>query len=109
MRPSEAELAGWKQHFPTYEFEQRDIALAEYESATKALEADERIFLNAANLPVVVGTALGSLALGNLDKLTAAFATALPAYATTALVLVAALAFGGLSMRYFADRRKAAC
>jgi penicillin-binding protein 1A len=57
----------------------------------------------------VVGTALGSLALGALDRLTIAFEGALPAYATTSLVLIAALAFGGLSMRYFADRRKAAC
>ena len=109
MQTPDAEPAGWKQHYPTYEFEQRDIALAEYESATKALEADERIFLNAANLSVVVGTALGSLALGTLDKLTAAFEGAIPAYATISLVLLAAISFGGLSMRYFADRRKAAC
>lgn len=57
------EQSGWKQHFPTYHFKERDVALEEYRFATKTLEAEERVFLNAANLSVVVGAALGSLAL----------------------------------------------
>lgn len=35
----------WKQHFPTYHFSERDIALEEYQVAAKALESEERVFL----------------------------------------------------------------
>ena len=55
----------WKQHFPTYHFKNRDIALEEYRLTAKALEAEERVFLNAANIAIVIGAAFGSLALGN--------------------------------------------
>jgi penicillin-binding protein 1A len=106
MTPQSEESA-WNQHFPTYQFKERDIALEEYKFATKTLEAEERVFLNAANLSVVVGAALGSLALGNLEKLVAAFAPIVPSAATLTLVLLLAYGFGVLSLRYFADRQKA--
>lgn len=107
MRPQSEEESGWRQHFPTYVFKERDVALEEYKFATKILEAEERVFLNAANLSVVVGAALGSLALGNLDRLVAAFAPIVPDAATLALVLVLAWGFSVLTLRYFADRQKA--
>lgn len=97
----------WKQHFPTYHFKNRDVALEEYIFATKTLEAKERIFLQAANLSVVVGAALGSLALGSLEKLTKSFAPVISEAAILILVLLLAVGFAMLSLRYFADRQKA--
>ena len=102
-----SEESGWKQHFPTYHFKDRDVALEEYKFATKTLEAEERVFLNAANLSVIVGAALGSLALGSLEKLTGTFAPVVPEVATLGLVLLLAGGFAVLSLRYFADRQKA--
>jgi len=107
MTPQNDEESGWKQHFPTYLFKERDVALEEYRFATKTLEAEERVFLNAANLSVVVGAALGSLALGNLEKLVSTFAPEVPSAVTLVLVLLLACGFGVLSLRYFADRQKA--
>lgn len=104
---SESDDISWKQHFPTYHFKARDVALEEYKFATKVLEAEERVFLNAANLSVIVGAALGSLALGSLDKLTVAFVPVVPEAATLLIVLVLAAGFGILSIRYFAERQKA--
>lgn len=106
MRP-ENEESGWKQHFPTYHFKDRDVALEEYKFATKTLEAEERVFLNAANFSVIVGAALGSLALGSLEKLTVAFAPIVPDVAILGLVFLLTINFAVLSLRYFADRQKA--
>jgi len=44
---------GWRQHFPTYHFDDRDIALEEYKVAAKNLESEERVFLNASNVTLV--------------------------------------------------------
>lgn len=106
MKPDNEE-SSWKQHFPTYHFKDRDIVLEEYKFATKTLEAEERVFLNAANLSVIVGAALGSLALGSLDKLVTEFAPVVPKTAVLVLVLLLAAGFGVLSLLYFADRQKA--
>jgi penicillin-binding protein 1A len=101
--------SGWKQHFPTYNFKERDVALEEYRFAIKTLEAEERVFLNAANLSVVIGAALGSLVLGTLERLATAFVPVIPYTLTLLLVLGFAVAFAVLSLRYFADRQKAVC
>lgn len=98
---------GWKQHFPTYHFKERDVVLEEYKFATKSLETEERVFLNAANLTVIVGAALGSLALGSLEQLMGSFAPVIPEVAILGLVLVLAEGFAVLSLQYFADRQKA--
>lgn len=97
----------WKQHFPTYHFKERDVALEEYKFATKILEAEERVFLNAANLSVIVGAALASFALGSLEKLVATFAPIISEIATLVLLIVLSGGFAALSLRYFADRQKA--
>lgn len=102
-----SEESGWKQHFPTYHFKDRDVAIEEYKVATKTLEAEERVFLNAANLAVVVGAALGSLALGTLDKIASAFTPVFTRTTVLLLVLSLALSFAILALRYFADRHKA--
>ncbi len=103
----QSEESGWKQHFPTYHFKDRDVALEEYKFATKTLEAEERVFLNAANLSVIVGAALGSLTLGSLEKLTGTFTPVVPEVATLGMVLILVSGFAVLSLRYFADRQKA--
>lgn len=106
MGHTKDEDASWKQHFPTCEFKDRDIALQEYELATKTLEAEERLFLNAANLSAVVGAALGTLALGSIEKLTNEFSPVLSEMTTISAMLVITLAFGALALRYFADRHR---
>ena len=102
----EREESNWKQHFPTYQFNKRDIALEEYKFAAKTLEAEERVFLNAVNISVVVGAALGSLALGTLDRLAAAFSAVIPEVATLLLLLVLTGGSTVLLLRHFADRQK---
>jgi len=44
---------GWRQHFPTYNFKNRDIAIEEYKTASQSLEAEKRIVLNATNLTLL--------------------------------------------------------
>ena len=97
----------WRQHFPTYHFEDRDVALEEYRLTAKTLEADERVFLNAANISVVIGAAFGSLALGKLKTLTSSLSPHVPELATLFVVLLVAVAAGVIFLRYFADRQKA--
>jgi penicillin-binding protein 1A len=103
----QGEEPSWKQHFPTYHFTNDEIALEEYRFATKTLEAEERVFLNAANLAIIVGAAVGSLVLGSVERLSTAFAPVLPAPATLIFVLLFTCAFSVLALRYFADRQKA--
>ncbi|MDR9497746.1 MAG: biosynthetic peptidoglycan transglycosylase [Hydrogenovibrio sp.] len=100
------EESGWKQHFPTYFFKDRDVALEEYRSATKALEAEERVFLNAANLSVVVAAALGSLVLGNIERVFNALSPAVPVVGIFAILIFLVYGFSSLTLRYFADRHK---
>lgn len=59
----------WQQHFPTYTFKNRDVALEEYKTAAKNLESEERVFLNATNIAIISATGLGSLAVVSLDNL----------------------------------------
>lgn len=100
------EDSGWRQHFPTYHFKDRDIALEEYRFATKTLEGEERVFLNAANFSVIVGAALGSLALGSLEKLTGNFVAVVPEAVILAIIILLAAGFAILSLRYLAHRHK---
>ena len=97
----------WRQHFPTYHFEDRDIALEEYRSTSKTLEAEERVFLNAANISIVVGAAFGSLALGKLKDVTSALSPQVPEQVTLAIILLVAMGAGALFLRHFANRQKA--
>lgn len=104
---SDSNNKDWKQHFPTYSFSDRDVALEEYRFATKILEAEERVFLNAVNLSVVVAAALGSLVLGTLGRVVEALSPAIPLMAVLAILVVLIYGFSTLSLRYFADRHKA--
>lgn len=99
--------AAWRQHFPTYHFEDRDVVLEEYRSTSKTLEAEERVFLNAANISIVIGAAFGSLALGKLKDVTSALSQQVPEQVTLAIILLVAMVAGVLFLRHFADRQKA--
>lgn len=98
--------AVWRQHFPTYHFADRDIALEEYRSTSKALEAEERVFLNAANISIVFGAAFGSLALGKLKDVTGALSPQVPELVTLTTIILVSMASGVLFLRHFANRQK---
>jgi penicillin-binding protein 1A len=97
----------WLQHFPTYHFKDRDIALEEYRSTSKTLEAEERVFLNAANISIIIGAAFGSLALGKLKDVTSALSPPVPEPVTLTIILLVAMISSGLFLRHFANRQKA--
>ncbi|HHX8301630.1 TPA: biosynthetic peptidoglycan transglycosylase [Vibrio diabolicus] len=97
----------WKQHFPTYHFSERDIALEEYQVAAKALESEERVFLNASNITLVASATLGSLAVSSTEKLSTKLAPVLPNYATPIVLLLVVTMFALISVKYFADRQRA--
>lgn len=98
---------GWKQHFPTYDFSERDIALAEYTVAAKALESEERVFLNASNITLVASATLGSLAISSTEKLSSTLESVLPSFAIPLVLLIVVSLFSIISIRYFADRQRA--
>ncbi|MBV1842919.1 biosynthetic peptidoglycan transglycosylase [Photobacterium ganghwense] len=97
---------GWRQHYPTYVFSDRDIALEEYKVAAKTLESEERIFLNASNITLVASAALGSLAVGSSEKLTSTLDGIIPNYAINIALLLMLFVFSFISLKYFADRQK---
>lgn len=99
--------SGWRQHYPTYAFAARDIALEEYRTAAKSLEAEERVFLNASNMAALAAAGLGSLAVGSLGRLTDLFKDAVPAPLTLFAFLTIVCGFSWVGLRYFADRQKA--
>ncbi|WP_111636939.1 biosynthetic peptidoglycan transglycosylase [Marinomonas shanghaiensis] len=98
---------GWKQHFPTYHFSERDIALEEYSVAAKALESEERVFLNASNITLVAAATLGSLAVSSTEKLSNTLDSVLPSYSIPLVLLLMVSLFSLVSIRYFADRQRA--
>ncbi|KPK95757.1 penicillin-binding protein [bacterium SM23_31] len=98
--------SGWKQHFPTYEFKKRDVAIEEYRTSAKNLESEERVFLNASNIALIVAVGLGSLAVGSLEQLTEQFGAIIPAPLTLGVLLIITAGFSLVALTYFADRQK---
>lgn len=98
---------GWKQHFPTYHFDNRDIAIEEYKVAAKNLESEERVFLNASNITLVASAALGSLVVGVSEKLTDTFIDVVPGWVISLLLLFLVTSFSCINLKYFADRQRA--
>lgn len=98
---------GWRQHFPTYHFDDRDIALEEYKVAAKNLESEERVFLNASNVTLVSSAALGSLLVGSSDKLITVFSGIIPPYIILLILLSVIIGFSYISLKYFSDRQRA--
>ena len=97
----------WKQHFPTYSFRERDIAIQEYAAAVRGLEGEERLFLNATQVVLVIGAAFGSLAFGTADRVENGLRPFLAPAVTLGMLLAAALVLSFVTVRYFADRQKA--
>lgn len=99
----------WKQHFPTYNFPEknRDIVLAEYTVAAKALESEERVFINASNITLVAAATLGSLAVSSTEDLSKILNSVLPSFSIPLVLLIITSLFSLVSIRYFADRQKA--
>lgn len=97
----------WKQHFPTYHFSERDIAIEEYQVAAKALESEERVFLNASNITLVASATLGSLAVSSTDKLATKLEPVLPSFTIPLALLIVVVMFSLISVKYFADRQRA--
>lgn len=98
---------GWRQHFPTYHFDSRDIAIEEYKVSAKHLESEERVFLNASNMTLVSSAALGSLLVGSSSKLITVFNGIIPPYIISLILLLIILSFSFISIKYFADRQRA--
>ncbi|UYF98863.1 biosynthetic peptidoglycan transglycosylase [Halomonas sp. GD1P12] len=97
---------GWRQHFPTYHFEDRDIALEEYKVAAKNLESEERVFLNASNVSLVSSAALGSLLVGSSDRLASVFEGIIPPYIISIILLLIISGFSFVTLKYFSDRQR---
>jgi penicillin-binding protein 1A len=98
---------GWRQHFPTYHFDDRDIALEEYKVAAKSLESEERVFLNASNVTLVSSAALGSLLVGSSSQLISVFSGVIPPYIISLILLSIIISFSFISLKYFSDRQRA--
>ncbi len=98
---------GWRQHFPTYHFHDRDIALEEYKVAAKNLESEERVFLNASNVTLVTSAALGSLLVGSSSQLISVFNDIIPPYIISIILLSIIVGFSFISLKYFSDRQRA--
>lgn len=98
---------GWRQHFPTYHFDDRDIALEEYKVAAKNLESEERVFLNASNVTLVSSAALGSLLVGSSSQLITVFSGIIPPYIISLILLSIISSFSFISLKYFSDRQRA--
>ncbi len=96
----------WKQHFPTYSFKNRDIVLKEYESASAALESEERLFINATNITLVISAALSSAALGSLEKLGQLYEGVISPIWLLIILLSLVFSFSITTLKYFADRQK---
>lgn len=96
----------WSQHFPTYTFEKRDIALEEYRVAAKNVESEERIFLNASNITLIASAGLGSLIMASFSNSSFANQHIFPFSAIIGLFLFLTVAFSIVTIRYFADRQK---
>lgn len=98
---------GWRQHFPTYHFDDRDIALEEYKVAAKNLESEERVFLNASNVTLVSSAALGSLLVGSSSQLITVFSGIIPPYIISLVLFSIISSFSFVSLKYFSDRQRA--
>lgn len=104
---SREESHTWQQYFPTYRLSNPDVALREFESSLRSHEAEERVFLNAAQITLLVGAGLGSLLLGGIEKVLRSTQGSLPAGWTVGLLAILAAVFSYTTLRYFADRQKA--
>lgn len=96
----------WKHSFPTHDFEDKEALMAEYEFAAKALGEDERLFMNAANMTVLLVAGVVPFALSSSDKALSSLSPTLPMDLALSASLLLQFGFAALLLRYFADRHK---
>ncbi|KGA03475.1 hypothetical protein KP05_01375 [Cobetia amphilecti] len=97
---------GWKQHYPTFKFDNNEMILEEYRSASKTLETEEKVFLSAANIAIVIGAAFGSLTLGKLESITGDKDFLMPVESMLFAILIITILFTVLFLFHFAARQK---
>lgn len=96
----------WQQHYPTYTYAERDIVLSEYESASRSVETEERIFLNSTNLILVLLTAVGTIGIGSIDKISKLDQLPVSNYVILMAAIIIFLISPFLALKYFAERQK---
>lgn len=100
------EKKDWQQYYPTYKYKERDILLKEYESAYRNVESQERVFLNAINIILIVVAALGSLAIGKLNEIIKYLSKLFFTEEILILFIILIFFFSIFTLKYFADRQK---
>jgi len=105
-KPNDRET-DWKQDFPTYSFEDKEIVLREYDSASRMLESEERVFITATNLIIAVATVIGALTLGSLNNLVATFSEILHPIFMLIVILIATFVVSFITLMYLAYRQRA--
>lgn len=97
----------WDQYFPTYRFKERDIAIAEYESASRILEQEGKLLIQAGNVAVIVGAAIGSLVIGgSLDRLIGILSDSFLPWHVYVGVILFVCVISIVVCLYFAERQK---
>lgn len=95
----------WQQYYPTHYFKERDILLQEYESCARNLESQERLFIYAANIILVVAALISSVIVGLSGRQSTEIALILSKELLVSLSAIIVL-FSLLAIRYFAERQK---
>lgn len=96
----------WKQHFPTYKFEENEIALEEFRIAAKALESEERVYVTASNITLAFTAALGSVLVSSKDQIIKIFEDVLPSHIAILLPIALVAAISLLNLKYFSDQQR---
>lgn len=96
----------WQKDFPTYEFDDKDIVVAEYENVAEIVQSEEKVFATATNITLAVSAGFGSIAIGSTaEVLTTAVAD--PGEGEVLIVVTALVAvYSLLTLSYFADRQQ---
>ncbi len=102
----EQEESSWRQHYPTYTFHNRDIAVEEYRSAAASVNSEERLFIQSVNVAVVVSAGLGSLGIGGLSHIIDVFAPYLAPETVVGTLLILLMTFSVTTLRHFAGRQR---
>lgn len=104
--PKQKQSDSWRQHYPTYSFEHRDIAIEEYRSAAASVNSEERLFIQSVNVAVVVAAGLGSLGIGGLRHIIELFSPYLAPEVVVGALLVILMSFSATTLRHFANRQR---
>lgn len=96
----------WRQHFPTYKFEDRDVLLKEYDCAARNVESNERIFLGLVNLILLVTASLISIGAAVISR-SSKFAP-ISEFGSSGLasIFLVTSFFSALALHHFASRYK---